>query len=298
MDQTTRHTRLRSDLPVYTNRTDSHENSQLPTPPSSCFDSPAQASDLSQGSTLVLHGFPSLQVASLKRNNHTFRDQRRKRQRRSKRNDPILRGPRTGRIERPSRSTDAGSSLISRDKTASSFVRTLQRKFYDSAVHSAASQDLVSRDDAAQMATTVLSSRRPINGYQQPLHPDFLIDEACQSVGSVIDSGAPEYGLDSLLSANRYWRHGRLALWISLSMPFYNTNVAVLTQCLQMSANWRNWVVDANHLFSFSEWAHNRVFGAAQPTRYICPDCYSLYGIFMEQDVEHVLFLHPELTTV
>lgn len=79
-------------------------------------------------------------------------------------------------------------------------------------------------------------------------------------------------------------------------MPYYNTKVAVLTECLQLSANWRNWVVDANHLYSFSEWVHEKVFGAAQPTRYICPYCYSLHGIFMEQDVEHVLFLHPELT--
>lgn len=112
-----------------------------------------------------------------------------------------------------------------------------------------------------------------------------MVDEGYRSVEYVVESGppesrAPKRGLDSSLLANRYWRHGQLALWISLSMPFYKTNVAVLTECSQLSANWRNWIVDVNHLSSFSEWAHNKVFGEAQPTRYICPYCYSLYGIF------------------
>jgi hypothetical protein len=204
MDGTARHTSLRSDLPGSTHRIGSHENSQLPTPPSSCFGPPAQTSDLSQGSTLVFHGSPSLQVAPLKRHNHALHGQRRERRMQPNRNDCILREPRTGRIERASKSTNAGSSLISQDKTASSFVRTLQRELYASSVDSAAGQDLVSRDDAAQRATTVLSSRRAIDGYQQPLHPDFMIDEACQSVGSVIDSRALGCGLDSSLSANRY----------------------------------------------------------------------------------------------
>jgi hypothetical protein len=301
LDRTARLTSLQSDLPVYTNRTDSHENSQLPTPPSSCFDPPAQTSDLSQGSTLVLHGSPSSRVAPLKRNNHALDNQKRERRTQPDQNDNSLRRPRTGRIKRASKSTNAGSSLISRGKTASSFVRTLQRELYASSVDSAAGQDLVNRNDAAQMGTIVTSSPRSIAGYQQPVLPDFVVDEGCRSVEYVVESSpsesrAPECGLDSSLLANRYWRHGRLALWISLSMPFYNTNVAVLTKCLQLSANWRNWVVDANHLSRFSEWAHDKVFGAAQTIRYICPDCYSVYGIFMEQDVEHVLFLHPQLT--
>lgn len=294
MDRKTGNTSLHSDLTVNTNRTDSHENSQLPTPPSSCFDPPAQTSDLSQGSTFVLHGSPTLQVAPLKRNNHALHNQRRERRMRPNRNDCILRGPQTGRIERASKIRNASVR-------ATSFLLTLQTRLYAPSSESAASKHSASPDDTAQMGTTVTSLPRPIAGYRQPVLPEFVVDQGCRSVEILIESSppesrAPECGLTSSVLANRYWRHGRLALWISLRMPFYNTKVAVLTECLQLSGNWRSWVVDANHLSRFSEWAHNRVFGAAQPIRYICPNCYSVYGIFMEQDVEHVLFLHPELT--
>lgn len=300
MNQTARHTSLRSDLPVYTHKIGSHENSQLPTPPSSSCQTPAQPSEPSECSTSIPHRFPMGQAAPSKRTDHTRHKQRRERRTQPGRNNSSLPRPRTGRIERASKSTNAGSSLISRSKISSSVVRTLQLKLYASSVGSAAGQDLVSSDDAAQMETSITSSSRPIAGYQQPLPPDFVVDEGCQSVESVIwssppESRAPECGLDSPLSMNRYWKHGRLALWISVSMPIYNTKVAVLTKCLQLSANWRKWVVDANHLSRFSEWAHNRVFGSAQPTRYICPYCYSLYGIFVEQDVEHVSLLHPQI---
>lgn len=166
MVRTARLTSLRSDLPVDMHGNTSCGNSQLPTPPSSSYETPAQPSEPSECSTSIPHRFPMGQAAPSKRTDRTLHNQRRERRTQPGSNNSSLRRPRTGRIERASKSTNAGSSFISRGKTASSFVRTLQRKLYASAVDSVAGQDLVSRNDAAQMGTTVTSSPRSIAGYQ------------------------------------------------------------------------------------------------------------------------------------
>lgn len=244
---------------------------------------------ISQGSTLVLHGSPSLQVAPLRRNNQAIRNRRRELRTQPGRNHTILRGPRAGRIERASKSTNGSFR-------ATSFLLTLQTRLYapssNSAVlDSAAGDDIVNRDDIAQMGTTVISSPTPIAGDQQPLHPSLMVEEGYQSVDSV-SSRSPGSGPDPSFSINRYWKRGRLALWCSVHIPL-RISVALLAENLLMSPDWRIWIVNRDHLRRFSQWAHDKAFGAAHPTRFICPYCYSLYGIFLEQDVEHVLFHHP-----
>ena len=160
MDRTARHSSLRSDPPVDMHRNDPCGNSQLLTPPSSSCETPAQPSESSECSTPIPHRSPMGQAALSKRTDRTLHNQRRERRTQPGSNNSSLRRPRTGRIERANKSTNAGSSLTSRRKAASSFVRILQRRLYASSVDSAAGQDLVSRNDAAQMGTTVPLSPR------------------------------------------------------------------------------------------------------------------------------------------